>query len=508
MPAEIDAHVEPQPESEVVAAVDLGSNSFHMLVARFAHGQLTVIDRLREMVRLGAGLDERGRVKPEAAERAIDCLQRFGQRLRDMHADNVRAVGTNTFRRARKRQRFVRLAEEALGHPIEVISGIEEARLIYLGAAHNLPKESGRRLVIDIGGGSTELILGVDQEAQWMESLHIGCVGISEKYFSPGQITLAQFKRARMHVRLELRPVKASFRARGWEQAVGSSGTVRAAAEIQRALGVAKAGVTAAGLDAIMEQMLNAKSLAELELPGLSPERVPVFPGGLAILQELFATLEIDRMQVSDGALREGLVYDMVGRLTQEDARMRTVRALEQRYNIDSAQADRVENAALSMLEQVKERWSLGGRLAAPLLSWAARLHEMGLDVAHSKYHQHGAYLLQHADLPGFPWEEQRLLAALVGTHRRKIHLQSIYELKGSWKKKIVRLIILLRLSVLLNRSRSDARVPDGVELKPKKRSLSIRFPDGWLEAHPLTLADLEQEAGYLRALDYSLEYS
>ena len=507
MSAEIVSEAEAQAKSEVVAAVDLGSNSFHMLVARFAHGQLTVIDRLREMVRLGAGLDEHGRVKPEAARRAIDCLQRFGQRLRAMHADNVRAVGTNTFRRARKRQRFVRLAEEALGHPIEVISGMEEARLIYLGTAHNLPKESGRRLVIDIGGGSTELIIGAGQETQSMESLHIGCVGISQKYFSGNKPSASQFKKARMHVRLELRPVKASFLSRGWEQAVGSSGTIRATAEIQRALGIVETAITAAGLEAIMREILKAQSLSEVTLPGLSTERAPVFPGGLAILLELFETLGIDRLQVSDGALREGLVYDMVGRLTHEDARVRTVRALEQRYNIDSVQADRVEQTALAMLDQVKERWSLAGRLAAPLLSWAARLHEIGLDVAHSKYHQHGAYLLQHADLPGFPWQEQRLLAALVGAHRRKIHLESIQGRPGSWKKKTVRLIILLRLAVVLHRSRSDARLP-GVALKPGKRSLSIGFPDGWLEAYPLTLADLEQEAAYLRMLDYRLDFT
>lgn len=508
MSAEIASELEAQAQSEVVAAVDLGSNSFHMLVARFDHGQLTVIDRLREMVRLGAGLDERGRVKPEAAQRAIDCLHRFGQRLRDMHADNVRAVGTNTFRRARKRQRFLKLAEEALGHPIEVISGMEEARLVYLGTAHNLPKESGRRLVIDIGGGSTELILGVGQATQWMESLHIGCVGVSEEYFPAGKLSASQFKRARMHVRLELRPVQAGFRSRGWEQAVGSSGTVRAAAEIQHALGIGEAGITAAGLEAMTEEMLKAKSLSELALPGLSAERAPVFPGGLAILQELFATLGIEQLQVSDGALREGLVYDMVGRLTHEDARLRTVRALEQRYNIDSDQADRVEQAAIAMLEQVKDRWALTGRLAASLLTWAARLHEIGLDVAHSKYHQHGAYLLQHADLPGFPREEQRLLAALVGAHRRKIHLEPIQELSSSWKKKTRRLILLLRLAVLLHRSRSDAPLPAGIELEPRKRSLNIGFPEGWLEAHPLTLADLEREAAYVRALDYRLDFA
>ena len=388
-----------------------------------------------------------------------------------------------------------------------MISGIEEARLVYLGAAHNLPKESGRRLVIDIGGGSTELIIGAGQETQGMESLHLGCVGMSEKYFAGDKLTPAQFNRARLHVRLELRPVKARFRSLGWEQAVGSSGTVRAAAEIQRALGISEMGVTADGLEAIVEEMFKAKSLSALALPGLSPERAPVFPGGLAILQELFKTLRIERLQVSDGALREGLVYDMVGRLTHEDARARTVRAVEKRYNIDTAQADRVEQAARDMMEQVKERWSLDGRLAAPLLSWAARLHEIGLDVAHSKYHHHGAYLLGHADLPGFPWEEQKLLAALVGAHRRKILLEPIQALPASWKKRTIRLVVLLRLAVLLHRSRSDGQLPE-LALKPRKRSLSLRFPDGWLEAHPLTLADLEQESAYLRALDYSLDFA
>ncbi len=496
-----------QPEPEVIAAVDLGSNSFHMIVARFAHGQLTVIDRLREMVRLAAGMDDRGRLTPEAAERAMGCLQRFGQRLRDMHADNVRVVGTNTFRRARRRHRFLAEAEEALGHPIEIISGIEEARLVYLGTAHNLPQESGRRLVVDIGGGSTELIVGEGTAPQWMESLHMGCVGLSEKYFASGKLLPNQFKEARLHAQLELRPVETAFRKRGWDQAVGSSGTVRAAAEIQRGLGFDSGGVTAAGLEGILAAMIKAKSLGALELPGLDPERKPVFPGGLVILLELFNVLGLGSLMVSDGALREGLLYDMVGRMTEEDARLRTVRALEQRYNVDTAQAERVEYVALSLLEQVKERWSLKRALAGQLLSWAARLHEIGLDVAHSKYHVHGAYLLGHADLPGFPWHEQKLLAAVVGAHRRKIHPELLHSVPSAWRKKTARLILLLRLAVLLNRSRSQVSLPD-IRLKPKKRSLSVRFPEGWLAQHPLTLADLEQEAQYVKALDYTFDFS
>lgn len=489
---------------DVIAAVDLGSNSFHMVVARYSHGQLIILDRLREMVRLAAGLDESGRLDRSAVETALACLERFGQRLRDMRAESVRVVGTNTLRQAKRKGAFLDRARAALGHPIEIISGIEEARLIYLGVARTMPSEPGRRLVADIGGGSTEIIIGEGVHARQLESLYMGCVSMSARYFADGEITEKRMKRARLAARLELEPVQAAFRGHGWEQAVGSSGTIRSVSDVLRARG-SDGIITPAALESLIEHAIRAGSVDKLRLPGLSEERIPVFAGGLAILIEIFGILDIKQMRAADGALREGLLYDLVGRLTDEDARVRSVRAMQGRYHVDLAQAERVEATVLDFLEQSQKEWGLDDVFASLVLSWAARLHEIGLDVSHSHYHKHSAYLLEHADMPGFPQEEQKILASIVGAHRRKIHLEQLQELNPPWHLKVEFLIVLLRLAVLLHRGRSQAALPK-IGLATRGRSLELSFPRGWLEDHPLTAADLENEVEHLKASGFRLK--
>jgi exopolyphosphatase/guanosine-5'-triphosphate,3'-diphosphate pyrophosphatase len=492
---------------DVIAAVDLGSNSFHMVVARYSHGQLNILDRLRETVRLGAGLDEQGRLKREAIEVALACLERFGQRLRDMNAESVRVVGTNTLRKAKRKGAFLDRARAALGHPIEIISGIEEARLIYLGVANTMPSEPGRRLVTDIGGGSTEIIIGEGQHPKKLESLHMGCVSMSSRMFHDGVISEKRMKRARLAARLELEPVKATFKSYGWDHAVGSSGTIRAVADVLRARTGNDGTITPQGVESLIEQLLRAGEISKVRLPGLAEERVPVFPGGLAILAEILDMLEIKTMKVAEGALREGLLYDLVGRFTDEDARLRSVRAMQARYHVDQAQAARVENTALEFLRQTQAVWELDDPFAELALSWAARLHEIGLDVSHSHYQKHGAYLLEHADMPGFPQEEQKILACLVGAHRRKLQLDALEDLTPPWHIKSLFLIVILRLAVLLHRGRSAAPLPK-IELVPKARSLEITFPKGWLDTHPLTAADLDNEIEYLKAAGFRLRVS
>jgi exopolyphosphatase/guanosine-5'-triphosphate,3'-diphosphate pyrophosphatase len=495
-----DAEPAVRPLPDVLAAVDLGSNSFHMVVARYTHGQLVIIDRLREMVRLAAGVEENGRIDKEVAARALACLQRFGQRLRDMRADSVRVVGTNALRRAHRKQAFLERAREALGHPIEIVSGMEEARLIYSGVAHTLPSEPGRRLVVDIGGGSTELIIGEGLTPLELESLEMGCVSLSERFFRDGKISQKRMAAARVAARLELEPVQAAFRRRGWERTAGSSGTVRAIGEAIRELDPQSVAITAAGLDRIIDYVVQAGHVRELKLAPLTEDRRPVFPGGLAILAEIVAGLGIREMRIADGAMRDGLLYDMVGRYTDEDARDRTVRGMQQRYHVDFAQAERVEATALGFLEQARRVWKLQGDPAADLaLKWAARLHEIGLDVSHSGYHRHGAYLLENADMPGFSREEQRLLARMVGCHRRKLALEGLEELVPPWDRSAIQLIVILRLAVLLHRGRSPAALPP-IELTAASKSLEIVFPARWLRDHPLTAADLQQEVDYLRA--------
>jgi exopolyphosphatase/guanosine-5'-triphosphate,3'-diphosphate pyrophosphatase len=475
-----------------------------MVVARYSHGQLVIIDRLREMVRLGAGVEENGRIDKEVAARALACLQRFGQRLRDMHADSVRVVGTNAFRVAHRKQAFLERAREALGHPIEIISGMEEARLIYSGVAHTMPSEPGRRLVADIGGGSTELIIGDGLTPLQLESLQMGCVSLSEKFFRDGKISAKRIERARMAARLELEPVQAAFRRRGWEHCAGSSGTVRAIGEAIKELDPQALTITAAGLERALKYIGDAGHIRELRLTAITDDRRPVFPGGTVILAEIFDVLGVQEMRIADGAMREGLLYDMLGRFKNEDARDRTVRAMQKRYHVDEAQAERVCTTVLEFLRQTRDTWKLEGPIADFALRWAAQLHEIGLDVAHSGYHRHGAYLLENADMPGFPREEQRLLARLVGGHRRKLNLEGVEELLPPWDSKVLYLIVLLRLATLLHRGHNSAALPS-IELNATPKSLEVQFPARWLREHPLTSADLQQEFEYLRDSGFRL---
>jgi exopolyphosphatase/guanosine-5'-triphosphate,3'-diphosphate pyrophosphatase len=490
---------------ELLAAVDLGSNSFHMVVARYIHGQLTVIDRLRESVRLGSGLDEEGRLDRDVAARALACLERFGQRLREIHPDRLRVVGTNTLRRAHRKQAFLEKARAALGAPIEIVSGVEEARLIYSGVANTSPMGEGRRLVVDIGGGSTELIIGESLTPMRLASTELGCVTMSERFFAGGRISGKRFLRARVMARGELEPIEQAYRKTGWQAAIGSSGTVKSVADAVRELDPAAQSITAEALEAVLDTTLKAEHVRDVPFKSLSEDRRMVFAGGLAILSEVFASLGIKKMDVSDGAMRDGLLYDLVGRMTHEDARDRTVRAMQGRYHVDTAQAERVEATALNFLEQVADSWQLEDPVANQLLAWAARLHEIGLDVSHSRYHQHGAYLLENADMPGFPREEQRLLARLVGGHRRKLSLEGVDKLLPPWDRRVLHLIVLLRLAVLLHRGRGRAPLPELTLIARGRNMLEARFPVRWLRDHPLTVADLSQEIDLLKAVDFRL---
>lgn len=491
---------------EVLAAVDLGSNSFHMVVARYSHGQLVIIDRLREMVRLASGVEENGEIDRVVAGRAIACLQRFGQRLRAMRAGSVRAVGTSALRLAHRKQSFLVRAREALGHPIEIISGREEARLIYAGVATNLPREPGRRLIVDIGGGSTELIIGQGLRPLELESLRVGCVLVSERFFADGKLSAKRMAAARMATRLQLAPMRGAFRKRGWQHCAGSSGTVRAIGEAIRELNPRATRITAGGLERLVRAVGSAGHTRALDFAAVTDDRRPVFPGGLAILAEIFAVLGLKEMRIADGALREGLLYDMIGRNTREDARERTVRSMQLRYHVDIEQAGRVAATALKFLEGVRAVWKLRGEPAADLvLKWAAQLHEIGLDVAHSGYHRHGAYLLENADMPGFSRGEQSLLARVVGAHRRKLSREGLTELVPPWDRDALHLIVLLRLAVLLHRGRERGALPP-IKVTAGARSLQLAFPSRWLADHPLTRADLQQEMQYLRAVGLRLQ--
>ncbi|MDF3020278.1 MAG: exopolyphosphatase / guanosine-5-triphosphate,3-diphosphate pyrophosphatase [Steroidobacteraceae bacterium] len=475
-----------------------------MVVARYTHGQLVILDRLREMVRLGAGLESDGRLNKEVGARALACLERFGQRLRDMRPDSVRVAGTNVFRRAKRAQAFIERAREAIGHPIEIVSGIEEARLIYSGVAHTMPAGAGRRLVCDIGGGSTEIIIGEGLQPLELESLQMGCVRLSEEFFADGRLSPKRMQRCRVAARQAIEPYQSSFRRRGWDEAVGSSGTVRAIGDGIRELDPNAMEISAEGLDGIIRMLGEIEHIRDLNLQAVTDERKLSFAGGVAILAELFEQLRLERMKVADGAMREGLLYDLLGRYTDEDARERTVRSMQERYHVDLVQAERVENTVVGFLNQVEEAWGLADPEIDLLLRWAARLHEIGLDVAHSGYHRHGAYLLANADMAGFPRAEQKLLAIMVGSHRRKPAMEDADELTPPWDRRAPAMTLLLRLSVLLNRGRSTVALP-AIKLTARRDSLEMRFPPRWLDDHPLTVADLQSEIGHLKAVGFRL---
>ena len=493
--------------SETLAAIDLGSNSFHMIVARPLEGDFQVIDRLKEMVRLAEGLTADKDLTPEVVARALACLERFGQRLRGMPPGSVRAVGTNTLRQLRPESGFLAQAEAALGHPIEVIAGREEARLIYLGVANGLAASEQRRLVVDIGGGSTEIIVGEGFTPRLRESLHMGCVSASLRHFPDGVITAERLKRAELAGALEIRPVREQFRQAGWRDVVGSSGTIRAIATLIAAQGWSQDGITAEALQRLREALLGFRRIADLELEGLVEERKPVFVGGVTVLRSVFTALGIERMQVSDEALREGLIYEMLGLTRHQDVQERSVTVLAQRFEVDEAHAGRIRDTALVLFGQVIRDWALNDPRMPAFLSWAARLHEIGLAVAHSQYQRHGAYLVANADLSGFSRAEQALLASLVLGHRRKFPVQDFASLSAPWRRSAPRLCVLLRLAALLHRSRSPTAKPYPM-LTAREERLSLRFPPGWIEDHPLTRLELEEEAQRLAIAGISLDFA
>ncbi len=490
-----------------LAAIDLGSNSFHMIVGRLQNNQLQLIDRLREPVRLAAGLTRQHTLEPQVAARAIDCLQRFGQRIRDLPADCVRAVGTNTLRRAHAAGGFIDQAEQALGHSIEVISGIEEARLVYLGVAHSLADPGGRQLVVDIGGGSTEVIIGEGYQPIKLESLYMGCVSMSQRFFADGQISKSAMKEAILAARLELQASKQGFRRTGWTMATGSSGTIRTVRDVVLEAGWSDNGITPESLKKLRSALVDFGSADKIAFAAVSDDRRPVFAGGVAILSAVFHALKIERMLHSSGALREGLLYDLLGRLQHQDMRESTVLSLSQRYHSDIEQVLRVEETALALAEQLADDWELPEPQTTKWLHWAALCHEIGLLIAHSQYQKHGAYLIKYSDLPGFSLRDQLFLSVLVRCHRRKFRPVMVEVLPEEMRDYAVKLCVILRLSVLLHRSRSDKPAPE-IEARGTDKRLQLSFPPDWLSEHPLSRADLKSERKQLANFGIALEFS
>ncbi len=494
----------PIRDGELLAAADLGSNSFHLVVARYEHGELRVIDRLRDSVRLAAGLRADGSLDPARRDKALACLARFEQRLRGLPPGRVRAVATNTVRRLSTPSSFLGPAEAALGHPIEVVSGREEARLIYLGVAHGIPDSPERRLVIDIGGGSTEFIIGQHFEALEKESLQMGCVASTLRFFSDGKLSHKRWKQAQTEIAVELQQFAADYRMHGWGETIGSSGTIKAIGNVLQTAGWCDSGITNTALERLRDAVLDCGSIERLRLPGLAEDRVGVFAGGLAILEAAFTALNLQQMRICDTAMREGLLYDMIGRAEHRDPRAASIAALAQRYAVDRAHAGRVEATALALFDQAARDWQLG-QAEHDWLSWAARIHEIGLAIAHSQHHLHGAYIVENSDLAGFARHEQQVLAAILRNHRRKPDEAVLRALPERLRRPTARVTTLLRLAVLLQRGRA-ADPPPPIELQVEDKLLQLTLPRAWLDEHPLTRADLEQERDYFKQFDIKLQ--
>lgn len=498
--------MEQQIEHDVLAAVDLGSNSFHMIIARLRDGHFQVVDRLREMVQLRAGLDKQHRLSDEAQDRAIACLERFGERIKDLPTGSVRVVGTNTLRVAENSRQFLRKARNALGHPIEIIAGEEEARLIYLGVSRALAFDNSRRLVMDIGGGSTEFIIGEGLTGLMRESLEMGCVSFSQRFFGDGTITKSRIQMALVAAGTRLRAIQQPYRKMGWVEAIGASGTIRCVANIVKENGWSDDGViTPESLDKLIEAMVEAGHADALQLEGLSAERASVLAGGVSVLRAAFDRLKIERMIVSDGALREGLLYDLLGRIQHDDERDRTVSSLARRYQVDEDHAERVATMATQLFEQIAKDWGIDQAEHLQHIQWAAKLHEVGLAISHDQFHKHSAYLVENSDLPGFSREEQHALAVMVRGQRRSFPQKYIRKLPEELQQSTERLTVLLRLAMVFNRGRSEhADTHPKLEVTPKGLRLSL--PEGWLAEHPLTEADLLREAEHLKAVGIKLK--
>lgn len=474
---------------DLIAAIDLGSNSFRLQVGRIVNDQIYPLDGLKEAVRLAAGLSPEKWLDMEAQQRGVAALRRFNERLNGFPRDSVRVVATNTLRVAKNAQEFLIRAEAALGFPIEVIAGREEARLIYVGVAHTLPDPHKQQLVVDIGGGSTEFIIGKSFEPLLLESLYMGCVGYSLKYFPEGLIDKRGLKEAELAARRELQAIAHVYRETGWEEAVGSSGSAKALVEILEQNGLSSGGITRDGLEKLKTLFLRAGHVEALDLPGLRGDRIPVILGGFSIMSAVFKEFGLERMVFSEGALRQGVLYDLLGRYHHHDLRDATVAAFVARYRVDQRQAQQVAATATYLLSQVDPTAAAPESLDHRFLHWAAMMHEIGISVAHSSYHKHSAYILANADMPGFSRMDQGRLSRIVLAHRGKLErVAAIDPTSPDWT-----LIACLRLAVVIHRARDTRGVPP-ITMTREGRGFSVNTPVGWLQKLPLTAAALDEE--------------
>ncbi len=498
-------------QTNTFAAIDLGSNSFHMVMAEAEGDGFRVVDSMRSPVRLGAGLDAEKKLNAPTRERALDTLSRFAERLRGVPRKNISVVGTNTLRRAKNSKGFINDAYEILEKRIEIISGREEARLIYGSVAHTLPNKSQRRLVLDIGGGSTELVVGDNEIPDLMESINIGCVSASEAWFGDNKIDTWRFKGAIVHAELELQPVASAFINSGWDEVIGCSGTLKAASRILAELSLTDGDITLSALKKLQKILVKSGNVDKLGLESVGRDRLQVIAGGIAILIAIMKTLKIKQITVSQVALREGLLFEMIGKARHINFQKQTINNLIKLYRIDTTHADRVADTATRLFKKACKNWKLDPEGDLTLLCWACQLHEIGMSVAHSQYHKHGAYLLENSDMLGFTRAEQAALALLVRFHRRKLDREAYQQLPKSDRERLIMLTALIRIATLLHRSRQATRKAselDELSFSFKSGRIEVSVSEEWQETHPLSSAVLQDEAKHLKNMEIELGVS
>ncbi|MDX7987615.1 exopolyphosphatase [Xenorhabdus sp. 12] len=490
-------HDTPVPKPQEIATIDLGSNSFHMVIARIVNGAIQVIGRLKKRVHLADGLNSKNELSEEAINRGLACLSLFAERLQGVPADNVCLVGTHSLREATNVQEFLKRAKEVIPYPIEIISGHEEARLIFMGVEHTQP-EKGRKLVIDIGGGSTELVIGEDFEPLLIESRRMGCISFARQFFPDGVINEVNFCKARLQAAQKLENLVWQFRSKGWDFALGASGTIKTIHKLLVEQGEKDGLITPDRLNMLVKRILKYKNFDALDLPGLTEDRKQIFVPGLAIMCGIFDTLHIQELRLSQGALREGVLYEMEDRFRHQDIRQRTAKSLAEHYNIDRDQADRVWNTAQNLYGQwaAQNPQRVHPQLESILL-WAAMLHEVGLSINLSGLQRHSAYILQHTDLPGFTQEQQLLLATLVRYHRKAIKVDDHPRFYLFKKKQYLPILKILRLATLLNNQRQSTTTPDTLRLETDYGHWALYLPKNYLTQNALVLLDLEKEQDY-----------
>lgn len=464
----------------LLAAIDLGSNSFRLEIGRFQAGHIERVEYLKETVRQGSGLDENKVLGQAAMERGWDCLSRFAERLQGFTKQQVRAVATQTLREAKNRDEFLRRAQSLLGFAIEVVPGQEEARLIYQGVSRLLPQSDEKRLVVDIGGRSTEMILGEGYNARRLESYRLGSVAWTTRYFPRGQFTTQAFKTAEVAAKAVLDEALDAFPPSEWTVAYGSSGTVGAVADILAANGWASGVVTRSGLDWLVDKLVKAGNADNLRFEGLKEDRKAVIGGGVSVLRAIFDLFGIEQMVPAQGALRQGALYDLIARETDGgDIRERTVRWLAERFSIDEAQAQRVSEVSMALFEQVAAGDGPNERYSQKL-AWAARLHEIGTHISHDRSYHHGAYILDNVDARGFSIPELHRMSQLVLGQRGKLR-----KLEQSLQDELfAKQLVSLRLAVLLCHAR---QLPEHQSIKVtfKGNGFKVSTNPGWARRYP-----------------------